>query len=259
MNRSVLIIQADKQVLSELSRIFKQWGDEVHSASSLKNASTQLKLTLPDLILIETTLLGSKWPISIPILLERFQKTELIFTYFSAAGLPKSYYSELVKWKVLTNPITPERVSLAVDGNLTDIDILEPLQKKSRLTYPIRFQISMPYLILSLFFTLAVTYITTRVIFDSAEERYANQLIESGKLSSEWMVLEEDQLLETLRLIINTTGLAKAVSIEEIDTLHRLIYPLAVNSQVEDISQSISSGYNLTVWFDNDCSISKSN
>ncbi len=242
MNRSVLIIQPDKQVLSELSRIFKQWGDEVHSASSLKNASTQLKLTLPDLILIETTLLGSKWPKSIPVLLERFQKTELIFTYFSTAGLPKSYYSELVKWKVLTNPITPERVSLAVDGNLTDIDILEPLQKKSRLTYPIRFQISMPYLILSLFFTLAVTYITTRVVIDSAEERFANQLVESGKLSSEWMVLEEDQLLETLRLIVNTTGLAEAVSSEEIDTLHRFIYPLAVNSQVEDIEIINSDG-----------------
>lgn len=201
-----------------------------------------MKLTLPDLILIETTLLGSKWPKSIPILLERFQKTELIFTYFSTAGLPKSYYSELVKWKVLTNPITPERVSLAVDGNLTDIDILEPLQKKSRLTYPIRFQISMPYLILSLFFTLAVTYITTRVVFDSAEERFANQLVESGKLSSEWMVLEEDQLLESLRLIVNTTGLAEAVSSEEIDTLHRFIYPLAVNSQVEDIEIINSDG-----------------
>lgn len=242
MNRSTLIIQPYKQVLSELSRIFKQWGDEVHSASSLKNASTQLKLTLPDLILIETTLLGSKWPKSIPILLERFQKTELIFTYFSTAGLPKSYYSELVKWKVLTNPITPEIVSLAVDGNLTDIDILEPLQKKSRLTYQIRFQISMPYLILSLFFTLAVTYITTRVVFDSAEERFANQLVESGKLSSEWMVLEEDQLLESLHLIVNTTGLAEAVSSEKIDTLHRFIYPLAVNSQVEDIEIINSDG-----------------
>jgi putative nucleotidyltransferase with HDIG domain len=242
MNRSVLIIQPDKHALIELSRIFKQRGDEIHTAPSLKDASTQLKLTLPDLILIDTTLLGSKWPKSIPALLKRFQKTELLFTYSSNEGLPKSYYKELVKWKVLTNPITPERVSLAVDGNLTDIDILEPLQKKSRLTYPIRFQISLPYLILSLFFTLSVTYITTRVVFDSAEERFANQLIESGKLSSEWIVLEEDRLLESLRLVVNTTGLPRAVSNEEINVIHRLIYPLAVNSQVEDIEIINSDG-----------------
>ena len=241
MNRSVLIIQPDKPALIELSRIFKQRGDEIHTAPSLKDASTQLKLTLPDLILIDITLLGSKWPKSIPVLLKRFQKTELLFTYSSNEGLPKSYYKELVKWKVLTNPITPERVSLAVDGTLTDIDILEPLQKKSRLTYPIRFQISLPYLILSLFFTLTVTYITTRIVFDSAEERFANQLIESGKLSSEWIVLEEDRLLESLRLVVNTTGLPEAVSSEEINIIHKLIYPLAVNSQVEDI-EIINSG-----------------
>jgi len=241
MNRSVLIIQPDKPALIELSRIFKQRGDEIHTAPSLKDASTQLKLTLPDLILIDITLLGSKWPKSIPALLKRFQKTELLFTYSSNEGLPKSYYKELVKWKVLTNPITPERVSLAVDGTLSDIDILEPLQKESRLTYPIRFQISLPYLILSLFFTLTVTYITTRIVFDSAEERFANQLIESGKLSSEWIVLEEDRLLESLRLVVNTTGLPEAVSSEEINIIHKLIYPLAVNSQVEDI-EIINSG-----------------
>ncbi len=241
MKRSVLIIQPDKHALIELSRIFKQRGDEIHTAPSLKDASTQLKLTLPDLILIDITLLGSKWPKSIPVLLKRFQKTELLFTYSSNEALPKSYYLELVKWKVLTNPVTPERVSLALDGNLTDIDILEPLQQKNRLTYPIRLQISLPYLILSLLFTLSVTYITTRIVFDSAEERFANQLIESGKLSSEWIVLEENQLLESLRLVVNTTGLPEAVSSEEIDTLHRLIYPLAVNSQIEDI-EIINSG-----------------
>ena len=126
MNRSTLIIQPDKYAVSELSRIIKQWGDEVQTAPSLKDASTKLRFILPDLILIDITLLGPKWSKAILVLLERFQKTKLIFTYSSDEGLPKSYYSELVKWKVLTNPITPERVSLAVDGNLTDIDILEP-------------------------------------------------------------------------------------------------------------------------------------
>ena len=136
MNRSILIIQPDKYAVSELSHIIKQRGDEVQTAPSLKDASTILKFILPDLIFIDTALLGPKWPKAIAVLFERFQKTKLIFTHSSGEGLPKSCYSELVKWKVLTNPITPERVSLAVDGNLTDIDILEPHQKKSRLTYP---------------------------------------------------------------------------------------------------------------------------
>ena len=55
MNRSVLIIQPDKHALIELSRIFKQQGDNIHTAPSLKDASTQLKVSLPDLILIDIT------------------------------------------------------------------------------------------------------------------------------------------------------------------------------------------------------------
>jgi len=235
MNRSILIIQPDKYTSTELSRILNGWGEEVQTVFSLKDASRQLRISLPDLILIDVTLLGSKWSKSIPLLLEKFQRTTVILTYFSKAGLPKSYFSDLVKWKVLTHPLTPERLTLALEDKLTDIDILESLQKKARLTYPIRFQISLPYLVLSLIFTLAVTYITTRIVFDSAEERFANQLVEVGKLSSEWMVLEEDQLLESLRLVTNTVGLADAVTTEDIDLIHRLVYPLAVNSQVENI------------------------
>ena len=235
MKRSVLIVQPDQSASNELSRIFREWGDEVYVASSLKEASHQLRISLPDLILFDIIIFGSKWVKSIRTIMDRFKKTNLLFTFLSKAGLPKSHFSNLVKWKVLTRPLTPEKVSKALAGKLSKFDILESVQKKSRLTYPIRFQINLPYLVLSLFFTLAVTYITTRIVFDSAEERFSNQLVEAGKLSSEWMVLEEDRLLETLRLVVNTTGLAKEVSYEEVDELHRLIYPLAVNAQVECI------------------------
>jgi len=235
MDRSVLIIQPDQNTSDELSRIFREWGDEVYTASSLKNASSQLQVTMPDLILFDITLFGSRWSKSLRTLKNRFSKTELLFTFSAKASLPKSHFTELINWQVLTRPFTAERVSRALKGKLSKLDILESVQKKSRLTYPIRFQISLPYLILSLFFTLAVTYITTRIVFDSAEERFANQLVEAGKLSSEWMVLEEERLLETLRLVANTTGLVTEVENEEANNLHHLIYPLAVNAQVENI------------------------
>lgn len=133
MNRSILIIQPDKYASNELSRILYQWGDEVQTVSSLKEASRQLHLALPDLILIDVVLLGSKWPKSTPLLLEKFQRTKVIFTYYSKAGLPKSNLSDLVKWNVLTNPLTPERFTLTLEDKITDIEILEPLQKKSLL------------------------------------------------------------------------------------------------------------------------------
>ena len=135
----------------------------------------------------------------------------------------------------MTLPITEKRIQKALDNKLTKYDILEPLQNKPRLTFPIRFQISMPFLVLTIFFSLAATYITTRIVFDSAEERFANQLLEAGKLSSEWMVLEEENLLESLRLISNTIGFPEEVINAETDNIHRMVYPLAVNAQIEYI------------------------
>jgi len=246
VSQSVLIIQPDKPTSDQLSLIFKEWGDQVQTSLSLKAAGEKLRISLPDLLVIDITLLGSNWPKSILKLKERFQKTALLFTYSSEAAVPKQYFSELVKWQVITLPLTPERVTKALQGKMSQTDILEVVQRKSRLTYPIRFQISWPYLILSLFFTLTAAYITTRVIFDSAEERYANQLIEAGKLSAEWMVLEEDHLLESLRLAINTNGIAEEVIHGNENNLHQMIYPLAVNAQIEDIEILDSEG--LTIY-----------
>jgi hypothetical protein len=50
MNLSILINQPDKYTSSELSRILNGWGEEVQTVYSLKDASRQLSLSLPDLI-----------------------------------------------------------------------------------------------------------------------------------------------------------------------------------------------------------------
>ncbi len=235
MNRSVLIIQPDDEVAYQLAVIFRDWGDRVTLVSSVKDAGEHLQIAMPDVLLVDITLLGSKWYSAIPTLQKRFQKTTVLFTYSSSIRLPQQHTNQLVDLQVLTLPINEERLEKALSGRLTKYDILEPLQKRPRLTYPIRFLISWPYLLLAILFSLAATFITTRIVFDSAEERFANQLIEVGKLSSEWMVIEEDHLLESLRLITNTIGLPEEVKNSQSDNLHRMIYPLAVNAQIEDI------------------------
>ncbi len=167
MNRAVLIIQPDEEVSSQLSAIFSDWGDSVLTSKSIKAAGEQLKIALPDILIIDIALLGSSWHTAIPTLKKRFQRTTVIFTFSSKISLPQSHSDNLVKWQVLTLPISEERIEKALEGKLSKYDVLEPLQKKARLTYPIRFQISWPYLILSIFFSLAATYITTRIVFDS--------------------------------------------------------------------------------------------
>jgi hypothetical protein len=100
---------------------------------------------------------------------------------------------------------------------------------------PVWVKITLPYFLLALFVALAGAYLVSRVVLDSIEERFTNQLIEAGTLATDGMVQEEDRLLKTWRLLAHTQGLAGAITGGEAEALHRLTLPIAANSQEEAI------------------------
>lgn len=117
-----------------------------------------------------------------------------------------------------------------------------PVGELPRVRVPVRIKITLPYVILALAFALVGAYLVSRVVFESLEDRFTNQLIEMGKLSADRMVLEESQRLKTLRLIANTEGVAAAVSARHAERLRLLVLPLAVNAQEEAVEILDSQG-----------------
>jgi putative nucleotidyltransferase with HDIG domain len=109
------------------------------------------------------------------------------------------------------------------------------MKKLSERWVPLRTKIILPYILLALALAAGVAYIGTQVVFDSIEERFVNQLIEAGRLSSEWMVREENRLLETLRLLAHTEGIPEAIKTRDAERLRELAYPVAVNSFEEAV------------------------
>lgn len=101
--------------------------------------------------------------------------------------------------------------------------------------FPVRIKITLPYFVLALLVAMAGAYIVSRVVLDSIEERFSNQLIEAAKLAADQMVQEENRLLETWRLLAHTQSLAEAVTLGEAEQLHRLTLPVAVNYQEEAV------------------------
>ena len=55
--------------------------------------------------------------------------------------------------------------------------------------FPLRAKITLPFLILAVGLAIGAAYVITQIIFDTIDERYTNQLIESGKLSSGLLLL----------------------------------------------------------------------
>jgi putative nucleotidyltransferase with HDIG domain len=92
---------------------------------------------------------------------------------------------------------------------------------------------------------LGAAYVVTQLIFDTIEERFTNQLIESGKLASEWMVREEDELLETLRLLSHAEGVAQTIKEGDAEKLRQLTFGITLDHQEEAVEFLDKKGVHL--------------
>lgn len=99
--------------------------------------------------------------------------------------------------------------------------------------FPIRLKVTIPFLFLALIIAIVGAYIVTQLVFDTIEERFINQLIETGKIAAEWMVKEEAELLETLRLVSHTEGISSALKNGDAEELRSIAYPILLNASVD--------------------------
>jgi len=95
----------------------------------------------------------------------------------------------------------------------------------------IKEKVTLPYLILGVILVLGAAFVVTRVVFDTIEERFTNQLLEAGILASERMVVEEDQMLKVLRLLAYSEGVPDALKKNEPEQLRSLTFGNIVNNR----------------------------
>ena len=122
------------------------------------------------------------------------------------------------------------------------IEAGETPEVQADVRFPIRTKITIPYLFLALVLAIGVSLLVTRIVFDTVEERFNNQLIEAGKISSEWMVREEERLLETLRLLSRTQSIPAAILDKDSEGLRTLSFGVVVNNQEEYVEFTNADG-----------------
>ncbi len=105
----------------------------------------------------------------------------------------------------------------------------------NKLPLNIKEKVTIPYLFLAIILLFGAAYVVTQVVFDTVEERFTNQLIESGNLATSRMVEEEDQMLKVLRLLAYTTGISDAMAQNDPETLRTLSFGIIVNHQQEAV------------------------
>lgn len=108
---------------------------------------------------------------------------------------------------------------------------------------PIRWKITLPYMILAMVIAFGAVQVITNVVFDTVDERFASQLIEAGKLSSGGMVNEESRLLEGLRLMAYSQGIIQIIQEQNAEKLRELLFPIVVNNDLEMVEILDTNGY----------------
>lgn len=99
----------------------------------------------------------------------------------------------------------------------------------------LREKITIPYLFLGTLLVIAAVFIITRVVFDTVEERFSNQLVEAGILASERMVVEEKNLLRSMRTIAFTQGVPEALAEKDPEKLRTLTFGEIANTRLDHV------------------------
>lgn len=110
-----------------------------------------------------------------------------------------------------------------------------PDGQSSGLWIPIRAKITVPFLLISLGMAVGMAFVLYQIIFENIDQRFNTQLVESGRLASEWMVKEENQRLDTLRLLAYTRGVGDALKARNSEQLRLDTWGLTIGHQEDAV------------------------
>lgn len=97
----------------------------------------------------------------------------------------------------------------------------------------IRWRIIAPYVLLTIILAVSGTYLATRIVTGSLEERFDSHLGETARVMADSVVRRERQHLELIRSVAFTQGVGAATEAGDRDELATFVGPLAANAGAE--------------------------
>jgi class 3 adenylate cyclase len=95
----------------------------------------------------------------------------------------------------------------------------------------LRVKITLPYILLAMLLAIGGAVVITQLVVDSVQERFVNQLLETGRLAADRVVEIEQESLATLRTVSHTDGVPQATLDGDAEAVRALVYPIAVNGR----------------------------
>jgi len=239
MTRRILLLQSDPAAAQTLADYFSRRGDKVWQTKDVSKVIGFLDRIRPDIVFVDLHLEGNEWLDLMARLRHEYPNTGVIVTNKHPDLRRELLVKERGVKVFLRQPFTANWIDRALqkleDKPSPTVEFGSAKDKLPRVRLPMRAKITFPYAILALLFALGSAFLVSRYILESLQDRFTNQLVDVGKLSSDWIVQEENRLLESLRLIANTQGVSDAIVARNAEQLRQIALPIAINYQEEAI------------------------
>lgn len=109
-------------------------------------------------------------------------------------------------------------------------------------------KIILPYLLLTLLVGGAGAFIVVRLVADSLQERFNNQLLDAGRVVSESVVEDEKKRLEILRVVAGTQGVPESVAAADRAGLAIRVPQIIANSNTDAVELLDKQGLEIYGW-----------
>lgn len=249
MSKRILLLQTDPKFSKVLAEYFVKKGDLVWHTSNLNQCFLCIRKEKPDLIFVDLHMPVDELTKAVSFIKHELPTAGIIITNKHPDFRRELLIKELGVRVFLRHPFTPEWIESAIgmletgehrkNSSTNSGDVLP------RVRIPMRYKITFPYVLLALLFAIVSAFLVSRYVVESMLDRFTIQLIDTGKLSADWMVEEEGRILETLRLIANTDGFPDAVLTADSEKIRSFVLPIAVNSQQEAVEVLDTHGVSL--------------
>lgn len=231
MSRAVLILHSSEEEAASLRQTYARQGNLVTTVNSIRQAESVLDRFRPAVVIVEAGLLVDGWQSKASALASTVETSEWV--YLREDGSARTNGG--------SGPISGHWQGPPSNGHSSNGGQREAARaaggrpENPRVRYPLRLKITVPYVVLAVLIALSGAYIVTRLIFDTIEERFTNQLIEAGKIAAESIVRLENEHLEALRLMLHSEGLAESLEQRDVERLRAITLPLAINSSLDSV------------------------
>lgn len=192
-----------------------------------------------DLIFLDLNLPDLSWQRLVRTIREQHPQVQMIGVVQQSHPLSETQLYQAGIHFVLPKPLTAERIEQMLlrspSYQAQTLGLSQFLLLPSKLRFPVRFKIVLPYLLLSAIVMIIGLLLMSRIVVDTMEERFQRQLVDAGIMAADHMVKEEQALLATWRAVAFTAQAPQLVAQGDAEALRALILPTVINDGVDAV------------------------